>query len=39
VVFVNSDGKLGVGGAVTSSARFKDQIKPMDKTSEVILAL
>jgi hypothetical protein len=35
-VFVNSDGKLGT---LTSSARFKDQIKPMDKTSEAILAL
>jgi hypothetical protein len=36
VVVVNSSGKLGV---TTSSARFKDNIKPMDKTSEVILAL
>jgi len=35
-VFVNSDGKLGTA---TSSARFKDQIKPMDKASEAILAL
>jgi len=35
-VFVNSDGKLGTG---TSSRRFKDDIKPMDQTSETILAL
>jgi hypothetical protein len=35
-VYVNTDGKLGT---VTSSARFKEQIKPMDKASEVILAL
>jgi hypothetical protein len=35
-VFVNADGKLGT---VTSSARFKDEIKPMDKVSEAILAL
>jgi len=35
-VYVNGDGKLGT---VTSSARFKDQIKPMDKASEAILAL
>ncbi len=35
-VFVNSDGLLGT---VTSSARFKDDIKPMDKASEKILAL
>ena len=35
-VFVNSEGKLGTG---TSSRRFKDGIKPMDQTSEVILAL
>jgi hypothetical protein len=38
-VFVTSDGQLGVGGALTSSARFKDEIKPMDKVSEAILAL
>jgi len=38
-VFVTSDGQLGVGGVATSSARFKDEIKPMDKTSEAILAL
>jgi endosialidase-like protein len=35
-VYVNSDGQLGT---LTSSARFKDQIKSMDKTSEAILAL
>lgn len=35
-VFVNSNGKLGT---MTSSARFKDAIKPMDKTSEAILEL
>jgi len=35
-VFVDSNGKLGT---LTSSARFKDEIKPMDKASEVILAL
>jgi hypothetical protein len=36
-VVVNSNGKLGVGS--TSSARFKEAVKPMDKTSEAILAL
>ena len=35
-VFVNSDGKLGT---TVSSRRFKDDIKPMAKTSEAILAL
>jgi hypothetical protein len=35
-VFVNSDGKLGT---ITSSARFKDEIKSMDNASEAILAL
>jgi trimeric autotransporter adhesin len=35
-VFVNSNGKLGT---MTSSARFKETIKPMDKASEAILAL
>jgi hypothetical protein len=35
-VFINSAGKLGTA---TSSRRFKDGIKPMDKASEVILAL
>jgi len=38
-VFINGFGQLGVGGVATSSARFKDEIKPMDKTSEAILAL
>ncbi len=36
VVVVNSSGKLGV---TTSSARFKDNIKPMGKASEMILKL
>jgi len=35
-VFVNSSGKLGT---LTSSARFKDDIKPMERASEAILAL
>jgi hypothetical protein len=35
-VYVNSLGKLGT---VISSRRFKDEIKPMDKASEAILAL
>ena len=35
-VFVNSDGKLGT---IMSSRRFKEDIKPMDKASEAILAL
>src|SRR5437762_9224665 len=35
-VIVDSSGHLGT---ITSSARFKDEIKPMDKASEVILAL
>jgi hypothetical protein len=35
-VFVNSSGELGT---LTSSARFKDEIKPMDRASEAILAL
>jgi hypothetical protein len=35
-VVVNSSGQLGVA---PSSQRFKEQIKPMDKTSEAILAL
>ncbi len=35
-VYVNSDGKLGT---VVSSRRFKDEIKPMEKASEAILAL
>ena len=33
---VNSSGQLGVA---PSSERFKDQIKPMDKASEAVLAL
>ena len=35
-MIVGNDGHLGT---VTSSARFKDEIKPMDKASEAILAL
>jgi hypothetical protein len=35
-VVIDSDGQLGT---VSSSARFKDEIKPMDKASEAILAL
>ncbi len=35
-VFVDSSGQLGT---MTSSARFKDEIKPMDKASEAIFAL
>src|SRR6266700_3617545 len=35
-VIVDADGRLGT---VTSSARFKEAIKPMDKASEAILAL
>jgi hypothetical protein len=35
-VFVNGSGQLGT---VPSSARFKDEIKPMDKASEALLAL
>ena len=35
-VIVNSNGQLGT---VVSSERFKDEIKPMDKASEAILAL
>ena len=35
-VFVNADGKLGTA---TSSRRFKEQITPMDSTSEVLFAL
>ena len=37
-VFVTNEGKLGTVN-VPSSARFKDEIKPMDKAGEVILAL
>ena len=35
-VFIDGNGKLGT---LTSSARFKDDIKPMDKASESVLAL
>ena len=35
-VIIDTNGHLGT---TTSSARFKDQIKPMDKASEAILAL
>jgi len=35
-VVVDGNGQLGVG---PSSQRFKDEIKPMDKASEAILAL
>jgi hypothetical protein len=35
-VFVNANGKLGT---LTSSARFKDEIEPMDQASKAILAL
>ncbi len=35
-VFVNENGQLGT---MPSSQRFKDEIKPMDKASEAILAL
>ena len=35
-VYVNSDNKVGT---LASSRRFKDEIKPMDKASEAILAL
>src|SRR5438270_127000 len=37
-VFILSNGKLGTVNT-PSSARFKDEIKPMDKTSEAILGL
>jgi hypothetical protein len=35
-VYINTSGQLGT---LTSSARFKDDVKPMDKDSETILAL
>ena len=35
-VYINSSGQLGTA---TSSSRFKDDIEPMDKASEVIFAL
>jgi hypothetical protein len=35
-VFINSNGRLGT---LTSSARFKDEIKPMEQASEALFAL
>jgi hypothetical protein len=35
-VFINASGKLG---SLTSSARFKEEIEPMDKASEALFAL
>jgi Chaperone of endosialidase len=35
-VFVNSNGRLGTA---TSSKRFKDEVKPMDKASEAVFLL
>jgi hypothetical protein len=35
-VFINANGKLGTS---TSSQRFKDDIKPMEQTSEILFAL
>jgi hypothetical protein len=35
-VFINSDGKLGTA---TSSQRFKEEIKPMERASEALFAL
>jgi hypothetical protein len=35
-VFINSDGKLGT---ITSSRRFKKEIKPMEQASEALFAL
>jgi Chaperone of endosialidase len=35
-VFINSDGRLGL---LTSSQRFKEEIKPMERASEVLYAL
>ena len=37
-VFVTGDGKLGTVN-LPSSARFKEEVKPMNKASEAILAL
>jgi hypothetical protein len=37
-VVVDANGRLGTGATI-SSARFKDEIKPMDKVSEAILSL
>ena len=36
LVYINSDNKVG---ALVSSRRFKEEIKPMDKSSEAILGL
>ena len=38
-VVIDAAGHLGTGGGAISSARFKDEIKPMDKVSEAILSL
>jgi hypothetical protein len=39
-VYVTSDGKLGAANPATaSSARFKEEIQPMDQRSEALLAL
>ena len=35
-VFISPNGRLGT---ITSSARFKEAVKPMDKSSEVLLSL
>ena len=35
-MFINSSGKVGTS---TSSRRFKDEIKPMERTSEALFAL
>ena len=35
-MFINSNGRLGTA---TSSRRFKEEIKPMDKTSEALFTL
>jgi hypothetical protein len=35
-VFINSDGKLGT---ITSSRRFKEDIKPMDQASELLFSV
>jgi hypothetical protein len=39
VVTINGDGRLATKPPVASSRRFKKEIKPMDQTSEAILAL
>ncbi|HEY2625471.1 MAG TPA: tail fiber domain-containing protein, partial [Candidatus Udaeobacter sp.] len=38
-VTINSNGQLGTQPALVSSRRFKKEIKPMNQTSEAILAL